>query len=119
MRPTGKASIERTKSIASAARRGEVWLARLDKVRPIVVLSRDPMGQLLQSVISAPVTSTIRGLSSEVRLGPEDGLRVDCVANLDNVQLVARTRLVRRVGRVRPRTMQAICGALSTATDCR
>lgn len=119
MRPTGKASIERTKSIASAARRGEVWLARLDKVRPIVVLSRDPMGQLLQSVISAPVTSTIRGLSTEVRLGPEDGLRVDSVANLDNVQLVARTRLVRRVGRVRPRTMQAICGALSTATDCR
>jgi mRNA interferase MazF len=96
-----------------------VWLARLDKVRPIVVLTRDPMGQLLQSVISAPVTSSIRGLSTEVRLGRADGVRVDSVANLDNLQLVARTRLVRRVGRARPETVRAICGAMSTAVGCR
>ncbi len=44
-----------------APRRGEVWLARLDKVRPVVVLTRDPMGRLLQAVIGAPVTSTVRG----------------------------------------------------------
>lgn len=87
-------------------------------MRPIVVLTRDPMGQLLQSVISAPVTSTIRGLSTEVRLGREDGLRVASVANLDNLQLVARARLMRRVGRARPRTMEAICTALSTAVGC-
>ena len=73
------------------------------------------MGQLLQAVISAPVTSTIRGLSTEVRLGPADGVRIESVANLDNVQLVARTRLVRRVGRARPAIMNAICAALSTA----
>jgi len=95
-----------------------VWLARLDKVRPIVVLTRDPMGQLLQSVICAPVTSTIRGLSTEVRLGSADGVRVDSVANLDNVQLIARARLMRRVGRARPTTMQAICAALAAATGC-
>jgi mRNA interferase MazF len=96
-----------------------VWLAHLDKVRPIVVLSRDPMGRLLQSVISAPVTSTVRGLSTEVRLGPADGVRIESVANLDNVQLIARARLVRRVGRARPTVMNAICAALSTAVDCR
>jgi mRNA interferase MazF len=91
----------------------------LDKVRPIVVLSRDPMGQLLNSVISAPVTSTIRGLSTEVRLGPADGVRVESVANLDNLQLVARSRLLRRVGRAAPTTMSSICDALSTAAGCR
>jgi mRNA interferase MazF len=96
-----------------------VWLARLDKVRPVVILSRDPMGRLLHSVISAPVSSTIRGLSTEVRLGPADGVRIESVANLDNVQLIARTRLVRRVGRARPPTMNAICLALSTAVGCR
>jgi mRNA interferase MazF len=101
-----------------APRRGEVWLARLDKVRPIVVLSRDPMGRVLRSVISAPVTSTIRGLSTEVRLGAEDGIRLESVANLDNVQLVARERLVRRVGRVRPGSVSAICQALAIATGC-
>ena len=76
------------------------------------------MGQLLHSVICAPVTSTIRGLSTEVRLGPADGINVESVANLDNVQLIARTRLVRRIGRTRPAAMNAICEALSTAVGC-
>jgi mRNA interferase MazF len=76
------------------------------------------MGRLLQSVISAPVTSTIRGLSTEVRVGPADGVRIESVANLDNVQLIARARLVRRVGRARPTIMNALCTALSTAVGC-
>jgi mRNA interferase MazF len=101
-----------------APRRGEVWLARLDKVRLVVVLTRDPMGRLLNAVIGAPVTSTVRGLSTEVRVGSEDGVRVESVANLDNLQLVARARLVRRVGRAQPATMRAICAALSIATGC-
>jgi len=101
-----------------APRRGEVWLARLDKIRPLVVLSRDPMGSLLHSVIGAPVTSMVRGLSTEVHVGPEDGLHTESVATLDNVQLVARSRLVRRVGRTNPSTMSAICKALSVATGC-
>lgn len=99
-------------------RRGEVWLARLDKVRPLVVMTRDPLGSLLNSVIAAPVTSTVRHLSTEVPLGPEDGIRRRSVANLDNVQLVARSRLVRRVGRVRAPTLAALCKALSVAVDC-
>jgi mRNA interferase MazF len=99
-------------------RRGEVWLARLDKVRPVVVLTRDPLGALLHGVIGAPVTSTVRGLSTEVPLGPEDGLRVDSVVNLDNLQLVARSRLVRRVGRARASTMGSICRALAIAVGC-
>lgn len=101
-----------------APRRGEVWLARLDKVRPVIVLTRDPLGRLLHSVIVAPVSSMVRGLSTEVAVGAEDGLRVPSVANLDNVQLVARVRLGRRIGRARPTTMEAICEALAIATGC-
>ena len=99
-------------------RRAEVWLARLDKVRPIVVLTRDPMGALLHAVIAAPVTSTIRGLSTEVPIGPESGIRLESVVNLDNVQLVARSRLVKRVGQVSPSTMTDIRRALSIALEC-
>jgi mRNA interferase MazF len=76
------------------------------------------MGTLLHAVIGAPVTSTVRGLSTEVRVGPGDGVRLESVANLDNLQLVARSRLVRRVGRARASTMAAICGALSIAVGC-
>jgi len=62
--------------------------------------------------------STIRGLSTEVPLGAADSLRIDSVANLDNVQLVARSRLVRRLGRARASTMGSICRALAIAVGC-
>jgi mRNA interferase MazF len=76
------------------------------------------MGILLNAVISAPVTSTIRGLSTEVRLGATDGIRVSSVANLDNLQLVAKSRLLRRIGRVRGTTMETICAAVARAVGC-
>lgn len=99
-------------------RRGEVWLAELDKVRPVIVMTRDPMGELLYSVLVAPVTTTVRGVSTEVDVGPGDGVRRPSVANMDNAQLIARERLRRRVGRVPPQTMSALCRALSAAVDC-
>jgi mRNA interferase MazF len=99
-------------------RRGDVWLARLDKIRPLVVLTRDPLASILSAVLAAPITSTVRKLSTEVAVGPDDGVRVRSVANLDNVQLVARSRLIRRVGRVKPTTMRAMCEALAIAIDC-
>jgi mRNA interferase MazF len=104
--------------VTAAVRRGEVWLADVDKIRPVIVLTRDPLGRLLHSVIVAPVTSTIRGLSTEVHLGPDDGIQLPSVANLDNVQLLSRERFRRRIGRARPATMSAVCVALSAAVDC-
>ena len=99
-------------------RRGQVWLADLDKRRPVVILTRDPLGRFLSSVIAAPVTSTVRGLSTEVPVGPEDGVPLPSVVNLDNTQLVAKDALVRRVGEVRSETLSAICRALSIAVGC-
>jgi mRNA interferase MazF len=104
--------------VTVVVRRGEVWLADLDKIRPVVVLTRDPLGRLLHSVVVAPVTSTIRGLSTEVPLGRDDGIRHPSVANLDNVQLLSRVRFRSRIGRARPATMTALCAALSVAVDC-
>lgn len=99
-------------------RRGEVWLAHLDKLRPVVVMTRDPLGAYLHSVVAAPITSTIRNVSTEVAVGPRDGVRLPSVANLDSVQLVGRDRLARRVGAARPETMREICRALSVAVAC-
>jgi mRNA interferase MazF len=104
--------------VTPVVRRGEVWLADLDKTRPVIVLTRDPLGRLLHSVVIAPVTSTVRGLSTEVPLGPGDGIRHRSVANLDNVQLLSRDHFRRRIGRVQPATMAALCAALSVAVDC-
>jgi mRNA interferase MazF len=103
---------------APAVRRGEIWLAELDKRRPVVVLTRDPLGRLLRSVIVGPVTSTVRGLSTEVDLTETDGVHRPSVVNLDNLQLVPRASLVRRVGRVTPSTLSAICAATAEAIGC-
>jgi len=99
-------------------RRGEVWLATLDKRRPVVVLTRDPMGRYLHAVLVAPVTSTVRGISTEVPLTKADGLPKACVANVDNAQLLARSSFVRRLGNVRPPTMRNLCTAVAIATGC-
>lgn len=106
---------------APAACRGEVWFAEVpgDKRRPVLVLTRDPMGRMLHSVICAPITSTIRGLTTEVALGIESGLVEDSVANFDNTLLLERSRLVRRLGRASPATMGAACRALAVATGCQ
>lgn len=104
-----------------APRRGEVWFADVpgDKKRPVLVLARDPMGRLLHSVVCAPVTSTIRGLTTEVALGREEGLLSESVANFDNTFLLSRSRLIRRLGRASSATMAAACEALAVATGCR
>ena len=101
-----------------AVRRGEIWLADLDKRRPVVVLTRDPLGRLLHSVICGPVTSSVRGLNTEVELSEVDGVRTRSVVNLDNLQLVPRARLARRVGRATPATLRAICAAAAEAMGC-
>ena len=104
-----------------AASRGEVWFADVpgDKRRPVLVLSREPMGRMLHSVICAPITSNIRGLATEVTLGREAGLAHPSAANFDNTFLLARSRLVRRLGRASPASMDGACRALAIAVDCR
>ncbi|OWY59462.1 hypothetical protein B7486_74445, partial [cyanobacterium TDX16] len=70
----------------SEPRRGEVWWAEAPdaKGRPYVILTRDQAIGVLQAVLVAPVTKTVRGIPSEVALGPEEGLSTDCAASVDN-----------------------------------
>jgi mRNA interferase MazF len=104
-----------------APRRGEVWYADVpnDKRRPVLVLTRDPMGGLLHSVICAPITSRVRGIATEVPVGAEAGLAQPSVANFDNTLLLSRALLIRRLGRASSATMASACRALAIAVDCR
>ena len=99
--------------------RGEVWLANLDKERPVVILTRNPMGRYLNALLAVPVTRTIRGARNEVPLGSEDGLRFECVANLDQLTLVRLDELEYRLGDVRRRTLEALCDALAFTVACQ
>jgi mRNA interferase MazF len=107
--------------MARGIERGEIWtyeFRRPDKRRPVVVLSRPDALAVLDTVIVAPITSTIRGLPSEVPVGATEGLKVPSVANLDHVQTVERARLSRFVGQVGPDKMRAVCRALAVAAGC-
>jgi mRNA interferase MazF len=76
----------------------EICLVRLDKTRPALILTRDAARGVMTKVTVAPATTTIKGLSSEVRVGPENGLDHDCAISLDNVLTVPASTLGRTVG---------------------
>jgi mRNA interferase MazF len=77
-------------------RRGEVYWHRFDrpdKRRPVVVLTRSSLVGHLGTVTVASLTRTIRGVASEVVVGPEQGLPAPCVVNLHNVFTLRRAEL--------------------------
>lgn len=108
--------------MARAIARGEVRLyrfARPDKQRPVVVLTRDSAIGYLSAVTVAPITSTIRGVPSEVLLTEADGMKGPCAVNLHNAVTVSKAHLGRRVATLSPERLNEICGALGFALGCR
>jgi mRNA interferase MazF len=82
------------------------------------VLSRNDAIEVLSSALVAPITSTIRGLPSEVVVGVEHGLKAACAINLDHVQTVRQSDLKRFVSVLPPELMRDVCRALGVATGC-
>lgn len=77
-------------------RRGEIrWYTfrASDKRRPVLLLTRDSVLGQLNEIIVAPLTRTIRGLSTEVVLTSDDGMPVTSALNLDHVALAQRDRI--------------------------
>ena len=97
---------------------GEIWWAEaMDKRRPVLVVTRTEAVPVLTWVLVAPVTRTVRGIPTEIPLGPDHGLPESCAAAFDNVQPIRRSFLTSRVGAlVDPRS--AICHALAAMADC-
>ena len=83
-----------------------------------MILTRSTAISYLSRVSVAPITSTIRGVPSEVPLGIEDGMRQPCAANLHNVVTVAQSVLGRRQAQLSARRMREVCAALGFALGC-
>lgn len=99
-------------------RQGEIWWAETaDKRRPVLVVTRSEAVGALAAIVVAPVTRTVRDIPTELRLGPEDGLEVECAASFDNLQRIRRSALTQRVADAGPRR-QEICAALRALADC-
>jgi mRNA interferase MazF len=73
---------------------------------------------VLTWVVVAPVTRTIRRIPTEVALGPDHGLAVECAASFDNLQPIRRSFLTARVGALDVKQPDELCRALKALTDC-
>jgi len=107
--------------MAAALIRGEVRLVRFaspDTQRPVLVLTRDSAIGHLATVTVAPITSTIRGVPSEVVLGIDDGMKLPCAVNLHNAVTVTQARVGRRVASLSASKMQEVCAALRFSLGC-
>ena len=100
--------------------RGEIWWGEVPDLgpRPYLVLTRDEAIPVLHRILVAPVTRTIRGIPTELALGPTQGLPVHCVASHDNVITLPKSALVRRLGELAPGQRDEACLALRAAVDC-
>ena len=94
-----------------------IHLAQLDKTRPVLVLTRELVRPHLSRVTVAPITSRIRGLSTEVPVGPENGLDHPSVVSCDNIVTVPTSALGRQIGRLRPEQETALTTAVHAAFD--
>ena len=72
--------------------------ATLDKTRPVLVLTREVVRPHLHSVTVAPITSTIRGLSTEVRVGTRNGLGQESVVACDHITTIPAHALGEQIG---------------------
>lgn len=100
--------------------RGEVAWLELEQEgrRPVVILTRDEALARLRNVVVALVTRTIRGIDTEVQLGPADGMPVECAVSLDNLRTVPKALLTESITKLDPERMDAVCRALARSTSC-
>lgn len=94
-----------------------IHVAQLDKARPVLVLTREIVRPYLNRVTVAPITSTIRGLSTEVPVGSANGLDHDSVVGCDNIVTIPKSALSRHVGYLLPEQEQDLTAAIQAAFD--
>ncbi len=101
-------------------RRGEVWFAATPGGdRPVLVLTRDPVAERIDSLVVAALTRTKRGLVSELELkAAVDGVPSDCVVSFDNLHTIPRSAFRRRIASLSPGRLEQGCRVLAASTGC-
>ena len=105
-------------------RRGELYLVRKPgsndpkRQRVFLVVSRQALiDSRFSSVICAPVYSRHDGLSTQVRIGIDQGLKGDSSIHCDELVSLPKLLLTRYVGRLNAGKTEELDRALRTALD--
>ena len=94
-----------------------IHVAQLDKARPVLILTREIVRPHLTTVSVAPITTTIRGLSTEVAVDAANGLPEPSVVSCDNVTTIPAGALRAQIGVLLDRQELALAEAIRAAFD--
>jgi mRNA interferase MazF len=94
-----------------------IHLAKLDKTRPVLILTRELVRPHLTRVTVAPITSTIRGLSTELPVCLRNGLHRESVVSVDHIVTIPVTALGLQIGFLFPDQEPALSTAIQNAFD--
>jgi mRNA interferase MazF len=114
-----RAKTSRTNS-KTGPQRGEIWWLEDKEIgrRPVLILTRNSVIEVLTGIVVAPVTRTVRLIDSEIVLDLEDGLPARCAATFDNLRTVPKALLTKRITVLSSMRQTEICIALNFALDC-
>lgn len=96
-------------------RRGDVYWAKLPQPvgrRPVVLVSRDEAYAIKSRVTVVVVTRTVRGIPTEVRMGPAQGLPKVGVANADELVTIPTNLLDERISTLAKAKLEELDHAL-------
>ena len=92
-----------------------IHVAQLDKARPVLILTREIVRPHLRTVTVAPITTTIRGLSSEVGVDAANGLAEPSVVSCDNITTIPSDAVGAQIGVLLDHQEQALSDAIAAA----
>lgn len=96
----------------------EIWWAELPQPagrRPVLLLSRDDAYAVLNKIVAAEITGTIRHIPIEVLLGKAEGMAKPCVVNCDNLRTISKVHLVEKISSLAPRRIPEVKRAVGYA----
>lgn len=97
----------------------DIHIAHLDKARPVLVLTRETVRAAMRRVTVAPITTSMKGLSTEVPVGPANGLDQECVVSCDSIITIDKAALGRHIGFLFAEQEHALAAAITSAFALR
>jgi mRNA interferase MazF len=94
-----------------------IHVAQLDKARPVLILTRELVRPHMTAVTIAPITTTIRGLSTEVPVDGANGLAGPSVISCDNITTIPKSAIGEQIGVLLDRQEETLGAAIRAAFD--
>lgn len=94
-----------------------IHVAQLDQARPVLILTREIVRPHLRTVTVAPITTTVRGLSSEVGVDVANGLSGPSVVSCDNITTIPTDAVGEQIGVLLDSQEPALSDAIMAAFD--